>query len=32
MSMKTIAVLNDAELKDGEMYVHPVLLQVTCNT
>ena len=24
MSMKTIAVLDDAELKDGEMYVYPV--------
>ena len=26
MSTKTLAVLDDAELKDGEMYVHPVLI------
>lgn len=29
MSMKTIAVLDNAELKDGEMYVHPVLFFVS---
>jgi hypothetical protein len=25
MSTKTLAVLDDVDLKDGEMYVHPVL-------
>ena len=29
MSMKTIAVLDDAELKDGEMYLRPVLIFVS---